>query len=96
MVDEPEEAVVPDERLEHRRRETSAVALVRIQVSRERVVVERARNGRAGGTDVLGCEREYGYDGCPMSTLLASQQLGRQLQYLAIARIRVALARHGL
>ena len=73
MVDVPEEAVVPDERLEHRRRETSALALVRIQVSRQRVVVERARDGRAGVTDVLGCQRQYGYD--PSSI---------DLQYLAI------------
>ena len=73
MVDEPEEAVVPDERLEHQRRETSALALVRIQVSRQCVVVERARDGRAGLTGVLGCQRQYGYD--PSSV---------GLQYLAI------------
>ena len=62
MVDDPEEAVVPEERLEHQRRETSAIAIVRIQVGRQRVVVERARDGRAGPTGVLGCQRQYGYD----------------------------------
>jgi hypothetical protein len=74
MVDEPEEAVVPDERLEHQRRETSALALVRIQVSRQCVVVERARDGRAGGTGVLGCQRQYGYGPSSMPTLPPSQR----------------------
>ncbi len=62
MVDEPEEAVVPHEGLEHQRRETSALALVRIQVSRPCVVGERTRDGCPGLTGVLGCQRQYGYD----------------------------------